>query len=142
MQMELNFSSMMGFRMTTRTRRRRPGAEGRHFRCLKDAIASQLQNMSELLGEKDTGSMAPSRGSRAPPCMRVIEQSLRQQRAFHHMGMMEQEAWRPQRGLPERSVNILRSWLFEHFLHPYVVIITCLSIVNSFLLFSLDMSSA
>jgi len=34
--------------------------------------------------------------------------------------MMEQEAWRPQRGLPERSVNILRSWLFEHFLHPYV----------------------
>ncbi|KAL7604763.1 hypothetical protein Lser_V15G20476 [Lactuca serriola] len=35
------------------------------------------------------------------------------------MGMMEPEAWRPQRGLPERSVNILRAWLFEHFLHPY-----------------------
>ena len=26
--------------------------------------------------------------------------------------------WRPQRGLPERSVTVLRAWLFEHFLHP------------------------
>ncbi|KAF8045694.1 hypothetical protein N665_4540s0004, partial [Sinapis alba] len=26
---------------------------------------------------------------------------------------------RPQRGLPENSVLILRAWLFEHFLHPY-----------------------
>ncbi|PKA66281.1 Homeobox protein BEL1 like [Apostasia shenzhenica] len=32
---------------------------------------------------------------------------------------MESHPWRPQRGLPERSVSILRSWLFEHFLHPY-----------------------
>jgi len=31
---------------------------------------------------------------------------------------MDQEAWRPQRGLPDRSVNVLRAWLFEHFLHP------------------------
>lgn len=49
----------------------------------------------------------------------MLEQSLRQQRVFHQMGMMDQEAWRPQRGLPERSVNVLRAWLFEHFLHPY-----------------------
>ncbi|XP_039134491.1 BEL1-like homeodomain protein 9 [Dioscorea cayenensis subsp. rotundata] len=27
--------------------------------------------------------------------------------------------WRPQRGLPERAVAVLRKWLFEHFLHPY-----------------------
>ncbi|KAG0472663.1 hypothetical protein HPP92_014520 [Vanilla planifolia] len=33
--------------------------------------------------------------------------------------MMDQHPWRPQRGLPERSVSILRAWLFEHFLHPY-----------------------
>uniref|UniRef100_A0A0E0MCQ3 Homeobox domain-containing protein n=1 Tax=Oryza punctata TaxID=4537 RepID=A0A0E0MCQ3_ORYPU len=42
-----------------------------------------------------------------------------QQRALQQLGMMQSSAWRPQRGLPERSVNILRSWLFEHFLHPY-----------------------
>ncbi|XLS48486.1 hypothetical protein HN51_022844 [Arachis hypogaea] len=33
--------------------------------------------------------------------------------------MMETHPWRPQRGLPERSVSVLRAWLFEHFLHPY-----------------------
>ncbi|URD73066.1 Homeobox domain containing protein [Musa troglodytarum] len=32
---------------------------------------------------------------------------------------MQQHSWRPQRGLPESSVSILRAWLFEHFLHPY-----------------------
>ncbi|KAI4338687.1 hypothetical protein MLD38_023713 [Melastoma candidum] len=35
------------------------------------------------------------------------------------MTMMENHPWRPQRGLPERSVSVLRAWLFEHFLHPY-----------------------
>ncbi|KAK7301923.1 hypothetical protein RJT34_12800 [Clitoria ternatea] len=33
--------------------------------------------------------------------------------------MIHHNAWRPQRGLPERSVSVLRAWLFEHFLHPY-----------------------
>ncbi|XP_047079364.1 BEL1-like homeodomain protein 1 [Lolium rigidum] len=27
--------------------------------------------------------------------------------------------WRPHRGLPERSVSVLKAWLFENFLHPY-----------------------
>ncbi|XP_042516898.1 BEL1-like homeodomain protein 11 [Macadamia integrifolia] len=31
----------------------------------------------------------------------------------------QNQAWRSMRGLPENSVAILRSWLFEHFLHPY-----------------------
>ncbi|KAL6637145.1 hypothetical protein ACP70R_024717 [Stipagrostis hirtigluma subsp. patula] len=30
-----------------------------------------------------------------------------------------EQAWRPLRGLPERSVAVLRAWLFDHFLHPY-----------------------
>ncbi|XP_054824482.1 BEL1-like homeodomain protein 4 [Prosopis cineraria] len=93
-------------------------AMSRHFRCLKDAISAQLKHSCELLGEKDgVGSSGLTKGE--TPRLKLLEQSLRQQRAFHQMGMMEQEAWRPQRGLPERSVNILRAWLFEHFLHPY-----------------------
>jgi hypothetical protein len=145
MQMVVNFfDSVMGFGAATPYTALAQKAMSRHFRCLKDAIAAQLRTTCELLGEKDAGtSSGLTKGE--TPRLRAIDQSLRQQRAFHHMGMMEQEAWRPQRGLPERSVNILRSWLFEHFLHPYVVIITCLSIVNSFssllfssLLFSLD----
>ncbi|GER30801.1 BEL1-like homeodomain 2 [Striga asiatica] len=92
-------------------------AMSRHFRCLKDSIASQLKQSCEALGEKDASSSGVTKGE--TPRLRMLEQSLRQQRAFQQMGMMEQEAWRPQRGLPERSVNILRAWLFEHFLHPY-----------------------
>ncbi|KAK4426320.1 BEL1-like homeodomain protein 2 [Sesamum alatum] len=92
-------------------------AMSRHFRCLKDAISDQLKHSCELLGEKDAAASGLTKGE--TPRLRMLEQSLRQQRAFNQMGMMEQEAWRPQRGLPERSVNILRAWLFEHFLNPY-----------------------
>ncbi|KAF2544343.1 hypothetical protein F2Q68_00028717 [Brassica cretica] len=95
-------------------------AMSRHFRCLKDAVAAQLRQSCEVLGEKDAAGLSTSGLTKGDtPRLRLLEQSLRQQRAFHQMGMMEQEAWRPQRGLPERSVNILRAWLFEHFLHPY-----------------------
>ncbi|CAN6243635.1 unnamed protein product [Urochloa humidicola] len=31
----------------------------------------------------------------------------------------EQQCWRPQRGLPEKSVAVLKAWLFDNFLHPY-----------------------
>ncbi|XP_052205624.1 BEL1-like homeodomain protein 2 [Diospyros lotus] len=97
-------------------------AMSRHFRCLK--VEAQLKQSCDVLGEKDsaarggTGSGGGLTTKRETPRLRLLEQSLRQQRrAFHQM---EQEAWRPQRGLPECSVNILRAWLFEHFLHPYV----------------------
>ena len=120
MQMVVNsFDLVMGFGAAVPYTALAQKAMSRHFRCLKDAIAVQLKHSCELLGEKDpSGTSGVTKGE--TPRLRLLEQSLRQQRAFHQMGMMEQEAWRPQRGLPERSVNILRSWLFEHFLHPYV----------------------
>ncbi|XP_072990875.1 BEL1-like homeodomain protein 4 [Typha latifolia] len=119
MQMVVNsFDSVMGYGASTPYTALAQKAMSRHFRCLKDSVAAQLKQTCELLGEKDArGSSGLTKGE--TPRLRLLDQSLRQQRAFHHMGMMEQEAWRPQRGLPERSVNILRAWLFEHFLHPY-----------------------
>lgn len=51
--------------------------------------------------------------------MNSADQQLLQQHALQQFGMMQQHAWRPQRGLPERAVSVLRTWLFEHFLHPY-----------------------
>ncbi|XP_073305485.1 BEL1-like homeodomain protein 2 [Primulina huaijiensis] len=93
-------------------------AMSRHFRCIKDAIASELRLCCEALGEKDvTGGSGITKGE--TPRLKILEQKYRQQKAAEHMGMLDAESWRPQRGLPERSVNILRSWLFEHFLHPY-----------------------
>ena len=120
MQMVVNsFDVVMGFGSAVPYTALAQKAMSRHFRCLKDAIAAQLRHSCEVLGEKDAaGNSGITKGE--TPRLKMLEQSLRQQRTFHQMGMMEQEAWRPQRGLPERSVNILRAWLFEHFLHPYV----------------------
>ncbi|KAL8112517.1 hypothetical protein AgCh_020000 [Apium graveolens] len=89
----------------------------KHFRCLRDGIVGQIKATKKAMGEKDTAPPGGTRGE--TPRLRVLDQTLRQQRAFQQMNMMETHPWRPQRGLPERSVSVLRAWLFEHFLHPY-----------------------
>ncbi|XP_057951944.1 BEL1-like homeodomain protein 2 isoform X2 [Malania oleifera] len=120
MQMVVNsFDVVMGYGAAVPYTALAQKAMSRHFRCLKDAIGAQLKHSCEMLGDKEGGGSGGGLTKGETPRLRMLEQSLRQQRAFHQMGMMEQEAWRPQRGLPERSVNILRAWLFEHFLHPY-----------------------
>ncbi|KAL5705589.1 hypothetical protein ACHQM5_023875 [Ranunculus cassubicifolius] len=88
----------------------------RHFRCLRDAISGQIKTTRHSLGEQDTSGNSKGSGISR---LRFVDQQLRQQRALQQLGMMQQHAWRPQRGLPESSVSILRAWLFEHFLHPY-----------------------
>uniref|UniRef100_A0A5B6ZDY2 Putative POX family protein isoform 1 n=1 Tax=Davidia involucrata TaxID=16924 RepID=A0A5B6ZDY2_DAVIN len=92
-------------------------AMSRHFRCLRDGIVSQIKATKKAMGEKDAVAPGTTRGE--TPRLRLLDQTLRQQRAFQQMTMMETHPWRPQRGLPERSVSVLRAWLFEHFLHPY-----------------------
>ncbi|CAH8383201.1 unnamed protein product [Eruca vesicaria subsp. sativa] len=87
----------------------------RHFRCLRDTIKEQIQVIRGKLGEKETSE---EQGERIPR-LRYLDQRLRQQRALHQQLGMVRPSWRPQRGLPENSVSILRAWLFEHFLHPY-----------------------
>ncbi|XP_021892425.1 BEL1-like homeodomain protein 1 isoform X2 [Carica papaya] len=86
----------------------------KQFRCLKDAITGQIRAANKSLGEDDClGDKIE--GSR----FKFVDHHLRQQRALQQLGMIQHNAWRPQRGLPERSVSVLRAWLFEHFLHPY-----------------------
>ncbi|RDX70389.1 Homeobox protein ATH1, partial [Mucuna pruriens] len=43
---------------------------------------------------------------------------LQKQWALQQLKRKDQ-LWRPQRGLPERSVSVLRAWMFQNFLHPY-----------------------
>ncbi|KAI3898322.1 hypothetical protein MKW92_002120 [Papaver armeniacum] len=86
------------------------------FRCLRDAVNRQIIAVRRKLGEQDTGDNGSSVGISR---LRFVDQQLRQQRALQQFGMLQQNAWRPQRGLPESSVSVLRAWLFEHFLHPY-----------------------
>ncbi|KXG40302.1 homeobox protein BEL1 homolog [Sorghum bicolor] len=89
----------------------------RHFRSLRDGVVAQLQAARRALGEKDVAVPGMTRGD--TPRLRVLDQCIRQQKALTQAGMVEAHPWRPQRGLPERAVTILRAWLFEHFLHPY-----------------------
>ncbi|GLJ42351.1 hypothetical protein SUGI_0877060 [Cryptomeria japonica] len=111
-----SFESIAGMGSATPYTKLALKAMSRHFRCLRDAISNQLRAAKKALGE-DCSGPGTSRGE--TPRLRFLDQSLRQQRAVQHLGMLEQHAWRPQRGLPERSVSVLRAWLFEHFLHPY-----------------------
>ncbi|XP_031118902.1 BEL1-like homeodomain protein 4 isoform X1 [Ipomoea triloba] len=95
-------------------------AMSRHFRRIKEGIVGQLRETCKVLGEKDAGERRGlTRGE--TPRLRFIDQKLRHQKALHEMamGMLDSEVWRPQRGLPEPSVNTLRAWLFDHFLNPY-----------------------
>ncbi|KAK9073300.1 hypothetical protein SSX86_007625 [Deinandra increscens subsp. villosa] len=84
----------------------------RHFRCLRDAVNTQIQVTRQSLGEQDDSA------DRVLPRLRNVEKQIRQQRTLNPLGVMR-HSWRPQRGLPEGSVSILRAWLFEHFLNPY-----------------------
>ncbi|KAL3642737.1 hypothetical protein CASFOL_013552 [Castilleja foliolosa] len=86
----------------------------KQFRCLKDAIVSQIRAASKSLGDGECYE-GKNEGSR----LKYVDNQIRQQRALQQLGMIQHNAWRPQRGLPERSVSVLRAWLFEHFLHPY-----------------------
>lgn len=95
-------------------------AMSRHFRCLRDSIVAQIKATNKAMGDKDSSNATTVLGTTKgeTPRLRILDQNLRQQRAYQQMTMMEAHPWRPQRGLPERSVSILRAWLFEHFLHP------------------------
>ncbi|KAJ8457832.1 hypothetical protein OPV22_030758 [Ensete ventricosum] len=76
----------------------------RHFRCLKNMISDQLRGV----GEEDDSSFGLLDRNGYPG--RTIDSSAT---------FAQPHVWRPQRGLPERAVSMLRAWLFEHFLHPY-----------------------
>ncbi|KAE9458622.1 hypothetical protein C3L33_09487, partial [Rhododendron williamsianum] len=91
-------------------------AMSRHFCSLRDAITSQIIAAKGKLCQDspkiNTGFSQLS----------LFDKEARQNRlSLQQLGMVQgqRQAWRPIRGLPETSVTILRSWLFEHFLHPY-----------------------
>lgn len=97
-------------------------AMSRHFRCLRDGIVTQLKEVKKAAALKDRSVVAAAATGTTKgetPRLKMLDQALRQQKAFQQVSMMEAHPWRPQRGLPERSVSLLRAWLFEHFLHPY-----------------------
>ncbi|KAI5060269.1 hypothetical protein GOP47_0024689 [Adiantum capillus-veneris] len=101
------------------------------FTCLRDSIlASESFAMGAFSGHDGGAHQAIVQGVTPGECdqvgnaaaatrFRLLDQQLRHQRALQQVGLFPQPPWRPQRGLPERSVSLLRAWLFDHFLHPY-----------------------
>ncbi|XWS53303.1 hypothetical protein CRYUN_Cryun11dG0145400 [Craigia yunnanensis] len=92
----------------------------KNFRCLRNAISDHIRYISIALGEdllSPTTGTSSSKGEINMSRLKVVGQKY----GGVNMGFLEpqQHGWRPQRGLPERSVAVLRAWLFEHFLHPY-----------------------
>uniref|UniRef100_A0A0E0MA48 Homeobox domain-containing protein n=1 Tax=Oryza punctata TaxID=4537 RepID=A0A0E0MA48_ORYPU len=110
-----SFEAVAGERAAAAYTRLASRTISRHFRSLRDGVVAQLQAVRKQLGEKDTAVPGMTKGE--TPRLRVLDQCLRQHKAYQ-AGMLESHPWRPQRGLPERAVSILRAWLFEHFLHP------------------------
>jgi Associated with HOX len=93
-------------------------AMSRHFRLVKDAIVNQLHATQKAMGEDNTISTVSGASKGETPRLKLLDQKLRQQNLFQQGGMLDSNPWRPQRGLPDKAVSILRAWLFEHFLNP------------------------
>ncbi|KAJ6365686.1 hypothetical protein OIU76_030457 [Salix suchowensis] len=96
-----------------------------NFKSLKHAISDHLKQVTKAVGDNlfyRNAAAAASKADTSTSRLRYMDQSIQTNKfAGVNVGYHEpqQHIWRPQRGLPERSVAVLRAWLFEHFLHPY-----------------------
>lgn len=95
-----------------------------HFKSLRNAITDHLKSIRQALGEDlpSPASGMSNKGDGNSSRLKFVDQTLHNQKSGGGAGVAffeSQHVWRPQRGLPERAVAILRAWLFDHFLHPY-----------------------
>ncbi|KAG5225465.1 hypothetical protein OIU77_005105 [Salix suchowensis] len=79
------------------------------YKRLREQISNQILAMGAHL---DSGNTIETEGS-------VETSYLQKQWTLQQLKKNEHQLWRPQRGLPERSVSVLRAWMFQNFLHPY-----------------------
>ncbi|CAI9093659.1 OLC1v1029214C1 [Oldenlandia corymbosa var. corymbosa] len=79
------------------------------YKNLRERISSYILSMgaysSEGVMRKDENSFEAT--------------FIQKQWALQQLKRKDNQLWRPQRGLPEKSVSVLRAWLFQNFLHPY-----------------------
>ncbi|KAI3722043.1 hypothetical protein L2E82_33067 [Cichorium intybus] len=95
-------------------------AVSRHFHCVKNVISDQLSQMRKMVGEGLCSSNTMSGNATSTSRLKSIDQRL-EKSGGGSAGFFasQQPVWRPQRGLPERAISVLKTWLFDHFLHPY-----------------------
>ncbi|GMH15376.1 hypothetical protein Nepgr_017217 [Nepenthes gracilis] len=84
----------------------------KHFHCLKNAILDQIQLTSKSYssGENLKG------GTGLSPAADPVHHNQKQ---AQNSSFLQHPVWCSQRGFPDKAVAVLRTWLFENFLHPY-----------------------
>ncbi|GFZ08543.1 homeobox protein ATH1 [Actinidia rufa] len=79
------------------------------YKSLRERISNQILTMGGFFNQGDNREEE-----------RSFETSfIQKQWALQQLRRKDHQLWRPQRGLPERSVSVLRAWMFQNFLHPY-----------------------
>ncbi|XP_052210290.1 uncharacterized protein LOC127813384 [Diospyros lotus] len=79
------------------------------YKNLRERISNQILTMVTNFNKEDVKDEE-----------RSFEASfIQKQWALQQIRRKDHQLWRPQRGLPERSVSVLRAWMFQNFLHPY-----------------------
>ncbi|KAG1367852.1 homeobox protein ATH1 [Cocos nucifera] len=78
------------------------------YKNLRERIGSRILLIGQRLSSKCTKEQE-----------KTLESSLIQKQWTWQKMRKDQQSWRPQRGLPEKSVSVLRAWMFQNFLHPY-----------------------
>ncbi|CAA7402856.1 unnamed protein product [Spirodela intermedia] len=78
------------------------------YRSLRERITSQMVLLGQQFSCEFMFEMEES-----------LESSFLQKQWALQQLRNDHQSWRPQRGLPEKSVAVLRGWMFQNFLHPY-----------------------
>ncbi|XP_071734883.1 uncharacterized protein [Rutidosis leptorrhynchoides] len=96
----------------------------RHFHYVKNVISDQLSQMKKAMGEglcyAATNSNKLIDANTSPSRLKSTDHIFgKSSGGTAGLFAPQQSVWRPQRGLPERAISVLKTWLFDHFLHPY-----------------------
>ncbi|GMG99103.1 hypothetical protein Nepgr_000943 [Nepenthes gracilis] len=91
-----------------------------HSRFALETISFLYKNLRERISSHILRMGMHADNGSAKEKERSFEKSfIQKQWALQQLRRKDQQLWRPQRGLPERSVSVLRAWMFQNFLHPY-----------------------
>ncbi|KAL7610610.1 homeobox protein ATH1 [Lactuca sativa] len=76
------------------------------YKSLRERISNYILSMGADFSTMDQGEDE-------------LSSFVPKQWALQQLRRKDHQLWRPQRGLPEKSVSVLRAWMFQNFLHPY-----------------------
>ncbi|XVE69279.1 hypothetical protein DITRI_Ditri09bG0139000 [Diplodiscus trichospermus] len=83
-----------------------------HFSSLKSAIMDQIRFTDKTVNNGGVGKDNVR-------SLWTSDQGVNNQNHVQNFTFLQHPLWRSQRGLPDHAVAVLKTWLFDHFLHPY-----------------------